>query len=182
VNDSKESATFFDHGKVEILDHEFRTREAQFRITVPCCLFLAATPQLLAHGLIDEFSVHHPVSIWIPSLTQDRFHPAIVEQIPLVAEKANAALRQTAERTAQNFEDLIQYMPFPDDLIPTLPLGVYIEFKYRCRVDDVAKILIGMQQTVHHGIAEFRYALAQVLHCALQDVDRWESGRRTLSR
>ena len=178
----KEVSEFFEHGRVELLDRDFKSREAQLRLVMPCCLFLSVTPSLLGAGLIDGFKLHHPIGVWIPELTKDRFHPLVVEQVPLMAEKSNVALRQTAGRTLQNFQDLMQYMPFPEDLVATLPLGVYVECLFRCRLDDLPKVLLGVGQTPHHGIAEFRFALAEVLTTALHDVERWEQNRKRLSR
>lgn len=177
-----ESAKFFEHGRVELLETDVKSREARIRVCLPCCLFLAVTPSLLGAGLVDGFRLRHPVAVWIPKLTGDRFHPAVLDEVPLAAEKANAVLKQAVEKVLENFQDLLQIMPFPDDLIPTLPLGVYVEFEYRCRLDDMAKMLVGVGSTVHHGMDEFRYAVATVLNTALQDAERWESRRLTAGR
>lgn len=173
----KEVSTFFEHGSVGLLERDFRSREAKLNLCMPCCLFLAASPSLLGHGLIDDFRIHHPLSVWIPRLSSDRFHPYVSEQVPFIADKSNVAVKQTAERTLQNFQDLIQFMPYPEDLIPTLPLGIYVDLTYRCNIDSMAKILIGVENTAHHGIAEFRFALAEVLTTVLHDIEKWESSR-----
>lgn len=174
-----EVETFFEHGRFELLETDVRSRAAQTRACMPCSLFLAVAPSFLNSGLVENFRLKHPVSVWIPTLTADRFHPAVVEQVPLVAEKSNAALRQAAERAMQNFQDLSQLMPNPGDLAPSLPIGVYVEFEYRCRLDDLAALLLGVDRTPHPGVAELRYAVASVLHTALSDVERHETRRLT---
>lgn len=172
-----ETAKFFSHGEVALIGHDSKTREAQLRVCLPCCLFLAVSPSILGFGVVDEFQVHQPLAVWIPKLTPDRFLPEFVDQVPLISEKSNSAVIQTSERALQNFQELTQLMRFPDDLISTLPLGVYVEFGYRCSVDNIAKILLSVSQTPHHGIAEFRYALAEVLTTALNDIDRMKPVR-----
>ncbi len=69
----------------------------------------------------------------------------------------------------------MQFMPNPEDLAPTLPLGVYVEFEYRCKLDDLAHLMLGISGTPHHGIAELQFALANVLDTSLKDAERFAS-------
>jgi len=178
---NEEVATFFEYGKVELLDRDFRSREAQLYICMPCCLFLAVTPSFLGSGFVDNFRLREPIAVWVPSLTNDRFVPNVMNHVPLIAEKSNAALKQTTNKVVQNYIDLSQFMLYPGDIISTLPLGVYIEFSYRCKIDSLASILLGIEQTPHHGVSELRYAIARVLNTAIMDIERWENNRKSIS-
>ncbi len=164
---ARDVVTFFEHGKISLEEHDFKTREAALRVCLPCYIFLSISPALLGAGLIDDFSIHHPIAVWLPQLTSDRFHPSVANEVPLIAERTNAAIKATTEKALQNFQDLLQILPFPEDLIPSLPLGVYVQFSYRCSLDKMGAMLLNMGATPGHGVGEVRFAFAEILASAL---------------
>jgi hypothetical protein len=178
---TRDVVTFFEHGRISLEDHDFKTREAALKVCLPCCIFLSISPSLLGAGLIDDFAIHHPLSVWVPQLTVDKFHPSIAAEIPLIAEKTNSAIRAATEKTLQNFQDLLQVLPTPEDLIPSLPLGIYVEFFYRCSLDKMGAMLLNMGSTPGAGVDQVRYAFAEILASALTSQQTFSSLRFQLS-
>ena len=44
-----------------------------------------------------------------------------------------------------------------------LPMGVYVKIRLRCDIDNVAQVLLNLENIPVVGVAEFRFALAEVL-------------------
>ena len=170
----QDEASFFAHGKVKFASRDFPSRTAMLSITMPCCLFHAVSPQLLGAGLIDHPKIHDPLSVWMPQLTQDNFS-APAQKIHDASKRVNSAIETRLEESLKIFGGLSGFLKNPSDIIPMLPLGVYVTFQWRCRIDDIMKVLEGIQKLITiSGVAEFQWALAGVLHCVLYDYSAWE--------
>jgi hypothetical protein len=159
----KDPLRFFEHGGVSIVGHDAKSRQAILLVCMPCCLMQAVTPVLLGAGTIDGFCVMNPVSVWIPQLSDERFHPEYVGVDERVGVRANRVLSQKIQGVLSAFGSLTPILKNPSDIIPVLPLGTYVQFRYRCRLDDLAPALIEMEKTMVVGVPEFRYALAGAL-------------------
>ncbi len=154
---------FFSHGKVSIAGHDVESRQVILLICMPFCLMQTVTPALLGAGSVDGFSIMNPVSAWIPQLSDERFHPQYVGTDRRVSPRANRVVSQKVQDILGTFGSLTPTLKDPSDIIPMLPLGVYVQFRYRCRLDALAVALIEMEKTIVAGVPEFRYALAAAL-------------------
>lgn len=152
---------FLGNGYVEILDTNYRDRYVIVKICMPCSLFQTVSPQLLIYGLIDDFSVRNPIVTWMPQLTRDRFSIGQIDDSTVNA--INTCLKDELMRVSNLFIHMSQFLEDPSDLVPMLPLGVYIEFQYRCSVDKIINILEGVNGIQIIGVSEFQWSLAQVL-------------------
>lgn len=175
---SSESAKFFEFGEVTFEERDFPSRQAAIRICMPCCLFEAVTPSLLGAGVIDQYKVREPMAVWMPKFSAERMHPNAEQILDSSLERLNMTLRASAEGIIETFQSLSFLVTDPSDLIPLLPLGVYVTFRLRCRIDDIPKVLFGVQNTPVNGVAEFQWALASVLACVLEDVQKWEASKQ----
>lgn len=167
-----ESTRFFEYGSVDLVDVDARARSACADVRMPFVVMQAATPALLGGGVVDGLSLCQPVSVWIPRLTGERMSPA-ASGIPSAHERVNVYLRERASEAMKAFMDLAPYVSDPSDLIPFLPMGTYVTFRYRFRIDDALSVIEALEP--HHGvagIAEFQYALAGVLREAVLVVER----------
>jgi hypothetical protein len=173
----QDDTRFFEHGQVNFAARDFPSRTAALDITMPCCLFQAVVPQLLAAGLIDHPRIHQPLSVWIPQVTTERMN--LFGHTKAGADQVNVGIRALIQQVTTVFEKLAVYLMDPSDAIPMLPLGTYMDFRWRVRVDDVPKVLEGMQKQIHiAGVAEFQWALACVLQCVLEDYEHWDRLRQ----
>ncbi len=173
-----DEATFFERGKVAFVLRDFPSRTAVLEITAPCCLFHALTPQLLGAGLIDHPSIAQPVQAWMPKLSPEQMN-SVAKQVPNADVQANFAVEKWLENIMKVFEGVAQLVNDPSFLVPMLPLGIYVTWKWRCRIDDILKVLEGIQAQSHvAGVIEFQWALATVLHCVLNDYQMWESRQK----
>jgi hypothetical protein len=175
--ESQDETRFFEHGQVNFAARDFPSRTAALDVTMPCCLFQTVVPQLLAAGFIDHPSIHQPVSVWMPQVGVERMN--ILGRSKAGADQVNGAVQSWLGQLLSIYEKLSVYLQDPSDIVPMLPLGVYVDFRWRVRVDDILKALEGMQKLVHiAGVAEFQWALACVLQCVLEDYDRWDGLRQ----
>jgi len=169
-------ARFFEHGEVSFMERDFPRRQARLEVVLPCCLFQAITPSLLGAGFIDNLQIRQPVAVWMPQLTKSRLN-ALTMEVPDAAERMNKAVLERIDLILKTYEGLAHFVNDPTDIVPMLPLGTYIKFHFRCRIDDIMKVLEGVQNTPVAGVPEFQWALASVLHCVLQDIHAWEMAK-----
>lgn len=175
----QDETRFFEHGQVQFAARDFPSRTAALDITLPCCLFQTVVPQLLAAGVIDHPRIHQPIAIWMPQVTVQRMNVFGASQSG--ADQVNVAVKSWLKQLLTIFEKLSAYLLDPADIIPMLPLGTYVDFRWRVRVDDILKVIEGVQKQSHvSGIAEFQWALACVLQCVLEDYASWEERKSRL--
>lgn len=173
ADDSK----FFESGSVVLELCDVKSRQAGIRVCMPCCLFQTVSPHILGGGTVDELRIMDPISIWVPKLDKSRFiGPAA--SVDGVESQLNVALRAEAERMGKIFVHMSSHLADPSDLIPVLPLGTYITFLFRCRIDNVMKVLEGIDSIPVVGVREFQWSLASVLYKALSEFERADSSKR----
>jgi hypothetical protein len=153
----------FEHGGVQVLESDADSRQAAFRMSMPVSVVQTVSPALLGAGMMDQYVLASPLSAWIPSLAADRVKPELSERDPEVARRLNSAVQAKAYEVLELFRTLSQAVVDPSDLIPMLPLGTYVKFRFRCRVDDLPKALSELERSAVAGVGEFRYALASAL-------------------
>lgn len=172
-----ESAQFFEHGKVVLEDIDPVGRMAAIRMQMPNCLFQAVTPSLLGAGFVDNFRVSEPLATWLPQLSEGRIS-VVGKQLDQCHVRINTAVAQQMDAILKTFVKVSEFLLNPADMVPMLPLGVYVSLRFRCRIDDIPKVLHGVQETPVEGVHEFQWALACVLAQAVTEAERWESRRR----
>src|ERR1700690_4251128 len=154
---------FFEYGEVVLEEHDFSSRQASIRICMPCCLFQAVTPSLLGAGLIDQFKLRDPMAVWVPTFSKERMSSVAEGMIHNSLIRLNMSLKTRVEEVLRTFRICAQMVLNPSDLIPMLPLGTYVNLRFRCEIDKIPNVLIGIQNTPVDGIVEFQWALATVL-------------------
>jgi len=177
--EASDDAKFFEYGHVLLLGNDFKTRQASLEVCMPNSLMQAVTPSLLGAGWVDQFRVRDPVAVWLPQLTPSRMNAAASGH-DLPHTRANMALKQWAEEVLQVFQKVAQFLVDPSDIVPFLPMGTYVQFRFRCRVDDIPKVLEGVDATPVVGVPEFQWALASVLAAVCLDYQAREA--RALTR
>jgi hypothetical protein len=164
--------SFFINGSVKVISEDMTSRHIQFSITMPACVMQAVTPLLLGAGFIDQYELRKPLSAWIPSIAEEGFTSNSDPNFPT---RVNALIHQSVKETLDLFSSVSSHLKFPADVLPILPIGIYVQFKFRCSVDALGPILENMGGAA--GVAEFRFALASVLASVLARWDR--PGQRT---
>jgi|WetSurMetagenome_2_1015567.scaffolds.fasta_scaffold660332_1 hypothetical protein len=159
--------SFFIHGSVKVMSEDMTDRHIQFLIVMPACVMQAVTPLLLGAGLIDQYELRKPLSAWIPMIADEGFSQNSDPNFPT---RINALMRQSVKETLDLFSLVSSHLKFPADALPVLPIGVYVQFKFRCNVDALGPLLENMGGAA--GVAEFRFALASVLASVLARWDR----------
>lgn len=165
-----DASQFFEHGKVVLEDVDHVARTAAVFMQMPCCLFQAVTPSLLGAGLVDNFRIAEPLACWLPQLTEERIS-FVGKQLDQAHVRVNTGVSQQMEAVLQTFVKISTLLNDPADMIPMLPLGTYVALRWRCRIDDVPKVLHGVQETPVVGVPEFQWALACVLAQAIREVE-----------
>jgi len=165
-----EEATFFEHGFVKLEESDFKSRMASIRCSVPNCLLQAVSPVLLGAGIIDELRVMEPMSVWIPKISMDRIDERFRPHF--TAEEFNVAIKNSVSDLLKTFQDLSKIVSNTSDLVPILPMGTYVNFRFRVRVDSIISIMEELQIEKVVGVPEFQWAMASVLAQLLYDFDR----------
>lgn len=160
---------FFEHGRVSVVGHDAPGRKAILHVSLPCCLMQAVTPVLLGSGAIDNYCVLNPIAVWIPTLTDDRFKPNFAGDGNRVSQRANRDLVRKANEVLQVFSTISPTLSDPTDIIPVLPLGTYVQFRYRCDVDRTVAMLADMGGIPVAGIPELQYAMAAAMAAVLSE-------------
>ena len=161
---------FFEHGRVEVKIVDAKSRQAALEICVPWCVLHAATPAMLGAGTIDEYRIHDPVAAWMPAIGSSRISGEIMRKTPGFDCKLNKAIQGTLESLLRLFHSMGEALVNLSDAVPMLPLGVYVVLRYRCCVDDLAKVLLELEPVATPGVPEFRYALAAALAASLKEM------------
>lgn len=168
---------FFEYGEVSLESRDFKSRQFAVRVCVPSTILQAVMPSLLANGWTDELHVRDPLAVWIPLLSKERFSDAVAH-VDGVEDMTRRVILERVAETARTFHQVARVLRDPSDAIPMLPMGTYVTFRYRCRLDRVLQVLEGVQATPVAGVHEFQWALSEVFACVLDDARRWEESRR----
>ena len=161
MSEPADDSKFFEYGEVSLDTCDRKTRTSAVRICIPCCLFQTISPHLLGGGWIDELKIRTPIAFWTPTITPERIMAHA--RIPGTEMRINVAVRTAVESVGRLFVNLQDSLIDPADVVPMLPLGTYVTFLYRFRVDDSIKILEGIGSVNVVGVPEFQAAMAAVL-------------------
>lgn len=170
-----EETRFFEYGEVRLDTIDHINRHVMIDICMPQNLFQVVTPALLGAGLIDDFRLRDPIAVWIPRIGKERLGP-VAGTVDSAEARVNQLVRERVEETLRVFQGLGHLLLSPGDLVPMLPMGTYVTFKFRCRIDSILPVLEHVQKYIMIlGIAEFQWALASVLHQAVSENETWIS-------
>lgn len=158
-----DSFPIFEYGSITIASYDKAERQVAFKICIPCCLMQRVLPAMSGIGIIDNYSVKNPIAVWMPTLASDRFNEVLIQQHPKLHNEANNQIRKKLQETLDLFAEVSKTLNSPTDITSMLPLGTYIMFQFRAGVDDVAKILISLDNITLPGVEEFRFVLAAAL-------------------
>lgn len=166
----RDETRFFEHGKVSVVWRDEEGTQVALLISVPNCLMQAVSPILLGAGTIDLFEVMNPISVWMPTLGPDRFRDGGIR-----ARATNLEIRDSCLRVTAMFRDIGKNLVDQSDIIPMLPLGVYVTFRLRCFTSSLGEAILKLEGMPVVGVDELRCAL----EAARRDVLR--PSRRELS-
>jgi hypothetical protein len=164
------TSKFFEFGEVSLVAFDETKRQAAILITIPCCLMQTITPALLGGGHIDQYELRNPVAVWIPSVDLDRYKSELIEQHPQISDQVGKLVKDKIEDILKTFKEISVALNDPSDFIPILPMGIYVKFRLRCDIDEMAKVLLNLENTMVAGVPEFRFALAEILAEILADI------------
>lgn len=159
--------SLFEYGSITIVSHDKTERQVALKICMPCCVMQAVLPVASGHGIVNNYSIRNPIAIWMPTLSQDRFNPAFINQHPSLHNITNNEVKKILSTVLSTFTDISKIVNVPTDLTAMLPLGTYVIFQFRAKVDNIGKILMELDNVELPGVAEFRFTLAAALARAL---------------
>jgi hypothetical protein len=154
---------FFKHGEVAVTAYDTDSRAAALQTCMPCWLMQTVTPIILGYGLIDKFKVHVPLAIWLPKLPSERFLDEYTSQLSDLPSVVSSQESKIVKNVLETFVSLSRVVKDPTDLVPMLPLGIYVDFQYRMKIDDMPVVLSKLNELPIAGVQEYAYAMAEVL-------------------
>lgn len=159
---------FFEYGGVQIISSDSTSRQVAFQITMPASIVQTISPPLLGAGIMDQYLLANPVAVWIPPISPEQIvpNPNISDSL---SERMNSLIHSMMKETLELFRVFSSQVENPSDLIPMLPLGVYVTFRFRCCIDDLITVMSELERTMVAGVAEFRFALASAMAEALSE-------------
>jgi hypothetical protein len=152
----------FEHGSISIVGQDDEKREVALVICMPCCVLQAIFPTISGNSIINNYSIKNPVSIWVPTLSPDKFNSSVFSHRGF-PQNINEKLRVTVQGALDTFLEIANFINNPVEILSILPLGTYVIFQLRLKIDDLAKILMDLENVELPGVPDFRYALASVL-------------------
>lgn len=158
---------FFDHGYIKLDLNDSENRIISIKCCTPNSLLQAISPVLLGNGILDELMIMNPISAWIPKISSIEIAPIYQKHITI--EEINIASKSAVENLLSTFGSFSTVLLHPEMMVPILPMGVYIEFRYRIGIDSIPKILETLESQPIVGVSDFQWGLATVLMRALHD-------------
>lgn len=149
---------FFKHGRVCVCLFDPEKRKASFDVYAPVFLVQTITPSILEHGVISNYEIMSPLASWVPVLGRDRFKEGIDEDSTILL---NEKIQEDVNSTLESFVALSKVLDNVNDVVPILPLGVYVKFRYGFQVDTFPYLLINLEKSMTIGVPEIKYALAE---------------------
>lgn len=139
-----------------------------FSIKMPNCLFQSITEHLYKCGSISNLQIMNPLSTWMPLFDNSSFK--LIDS-KLVCKNINSLIRTKLNEILELFKDLSEILNNKEDAIPMMPLGTYIEFNYSSPEYEIAELLTKLENVKIIGVAEFKFALAEVLANFVNNLD-----------
>jgi hypothetical protein len=143
---------FLDHGYVNTVLFDQKTRKICFNIKVPLCVFQPAIPFLTKDGMITEFKISSPLAIWIPN-TPAQFELENTKILENFWNETKKSVQQILELWVRSEKILTS------QLTSILPIGLYVEFNLVHNIDMLVIILHAWECDGPEG--EFRWALTE---------------------
>ena len=147
-------ADFLDKGHINTVLFDKHTRKICFNIKIPLCVLLPAIPFLTKDGLISDFKISSPLSIWIPNTE------------PILELKDTKILENFWTETQKSVQHILELWfksekILNSQLTPILPIGLYVEFNLIHNIDMLVIILHAWECDGPEG--EFRWALTKLI-------------------
>lgn len=146
-------------GWVEASFTDKETQSLSIQFAVPNCLMNAVMPVLIQNGVLDQQQLLLPLRAWVPVLNQERFKP----ETRGLMEVVNQASIEMINKILTAVTQAMSLLADPSDVMPVLPLGVYVTFRYRCKAKSMMPILESLESIPVIGVPEFKFAMAGVL-------------------
>lgn len=153
----------FENGAVEAVCHDSSTRQCAVKIRAPLCVAQSAFAIMLGHGFIDDLRISNPLSVWVPCLPSERFKEEALREVPNLSDRVTSIVQARAVEMLQLFSELLCVLKNPDDVSMILPVGTYVDLQFRSTYEGLASVVEKLEPVCHHGTAELRYAMAEVL-------------------
>jgi hypothetical protein len=161
------SSKFLEYGAINLIGYD--EQNVEFEIKIPFCLFQIVQPTLIQYGILDKFSISQPIASWFPKLSLNQINPLLNNHIENMHEVISKMVENKVLETLHLFSELSAALIDPMNMLPMLPIGVYINVKYRCEIKNIFNILEETEKSANQiGIPDFRFALASVFADLLQ--------------
>lgn len=148
---------FFDQAEISAVKTDISSRSVIFSFHVPLFLTHASFPTLLSSGSIESFSLSNPISSFIPE---------IKDNSP-VGKNLDARIRKNAQEALSLFIE----SKSKHDLTPILPVGVYVDFLYKCQIDKLVRSIAIWEVKENSYEHEFKWGLAKISHDLIIEFD-----------
>jgi hypothetical protein len=136
---------FFDQAEISAFKIDKQNRSAIFSFHVPLFLAHASFPVLLSSGSIETFSLPNPISSFIPKIEN------------------SSAGKNLETRIRKNVQEALSiFLESKIDMTPVLPVGVYVDFLYKCQVDKLIRSISFWEIKENLYELEFKQALTKV--------------------
>lgn len=135
---------FLQHGKLDLEAIDVETRQVSIKVCIPFCVLQSLTPLMAHNGLMDKLVVQNPINVWSPVISKSDIKDNIeLNETGLIY--ANKSIQENIKSMISLFADVIQLVKSPDMILPLLPIGVYVEFRYRSDVDRLASLVLSLE-------------------------------------
>jgi len=149
------------HGLIDLDLVDDTKRMISIRFVVPCILMQSVAANLFKYGSVNNLCIAHPLVCWMPTINRGGLRDPLTPDH--VINEINATLQSESFRLAKIYEALTKHINDPRDLIPMLPLGVYVDFKYLMGYDEALPFIESLEDIQVSGVSEIQWGVASII-------------------
>jgi len=162
VSKPNDFVKFFEFGEIKLLDND--GQNVALFMKMPFCVLQNIILQLTKIGIVDNTSISNPIAVWFPKLKPNQINSLIINKMENMHEEISKIIEKNLYDSLHLFSEISSILVNPIDAFPMLPIGIYVEITYRCKIQNIINILEETEKMVNSaGVSDFRFALATIL-------------------
>lgn len=165
-------SNFLQNGHIDLIGADTLSRKAIYNINIPYILLVHALPSLSRYGSVNSIAISDELLVWQQEIKTEHIKPEYLKLQPGLSSVVWSELKTKIESFMAYYVSICHILKNPSIVSNFLPIGIYINMKYVCSVDQLPLVLEELQRFIHiDGIAEFQHALCEALVTALKAID-----------
>jgi hypothetical protein len=130
---SKGIGRLFGSGKISVENYDKFNDKMILSVTIPLIILHGSIDTLLKNVTVIDYKIDESICAWIPRIDESRVR---TEGRAAISNEVNLKVQDLVIQVLSLFKECSKYC-YPADLVPMLPLGIYVNFKILGKVEDI---------------------------------------------